>query len=151
MRRIKVYNSTTPLEAGAVGPDFKPERVTAPAIGGMCFQNMRSLDDLKAACSTAPATHQQAMDWVISHGKKRGDFEPPRRVEKPQPRAQVTISAARSFTRGRYCKDKVSQRKGIIIHANAGYTRKTNQPVHKLADKNGNSWLAKQKDLILLD
>lgn len=53
------------------------------------------------------------------------------------------------FSKGATVKDSNLHRKGIIIKANAGHTRKSHSPVHLICDENGDTWLAKEKHLKL--
>ena len=54
------------------------------------------------------------------------------------------------FSRGAEVRDVKERRKGIIIQASVGYTKKSRTPVHRVADKHGDVWLAKEKNLELL-
>jgi len=140
-----IYSSGIPQGAGAVSGDFKPERVTAPSVRGMCFANMTNVNDLVAMRAMAPSEHQMEDNRFMTIAATRG------KAGRVNPARNITVKAEHlTFSKGASVKDKKTGKRGIIIKANAGYTAKTHAPVHRLADDNGDSWLAKEKDLKLL-
>jgi hypothetical protein len=145
MVRKVMYDFRVP--AGA-GEGYKVERKPAPPLGGICFQNMQSVADLDSTCATAPGEHTMITERIKAMGKVRearrqGVRMSDREVDVPRPRRMT-------FSNGATVRDVKSRRRGIIIKASAGYTKKTHSPVHKLCDENGDTWLAKEKDLKLI-
>jgi hypothetical protein len=137
--------ASAPMEAYAVSADYKPERREAPRLPYSCFQNMPTVDAVDSIRATAPDLDRE---YGIRARKPGQAFVPqPRSLP---PRAQVTIAAA-AFSRGRTVKDKSNGRTGIIIKANAGFTKKSHTPVHEIVDHRGHKWYGKEKDLRLKD
>lgn len=113
-------------------------------VGGNNFYSMRDVSQLNALESSAPAFHRAVVNGLKASGKVRGEdvVEAATVIRDPRPK--------KKFGTGAKVRDKEKRCKGIIIQANAGYTRKTNIPVHRVADSNGNSWLAKQSNLTVI-
>lgn len=141
MARINTYDIRTPQGAGE---GYKVDRVPAPPIGGTCFQNMQSVADLDATCRSAPGDHAVITARIKQLGKVRAETK-----QGTRPR-NITVKAQHlTFTKGATVKDVKTGRKGIIIKANAGYTKRSHTPVHTICDENGDTWLAKEKYLKL--
>lgn len=114
------------------------------------FASMKTVDDLENAKMRNPAAgwHEavrRAFQW--QNDDPQGLFE-----------AKVTTLAKsrkvgniQAFVPGTRVKDIKHRRKGIIIQANAGYTKKRKRPVHLVVDREGDAWYAKQSDLKCLD
>lgn len=111
-------------------------------LGGKNFSNMRSVQDLRSLQASASGMH--------------GAMDPTSRLKKDTEVSSVVIPArqqmktAKKFANGVIVQDKRMRRKGTIIQASAGHTKKTKTPVHQLADREGNAWLAKESDLDVL-
>jgi len=143
-----VYNNIIPEGAGAVGQGFKPERTSPPPLrASSCFASMQSVADLDMACASAPGDHQIILERIKRMGKARAQGNGEVRTK---PKRTITLEATRTngFSTGATVRDREG-RKGIIIHANAARTQ-SGKPVHRIADKRGRSWLAKQSHLTLL-
>lgn len=129
--------------------DWKPEHVSSSSLiqlEGTNFQNMHSVDDLRSIQAGASSVHR-AWDAPVTGGKVSDGYDPPpRRVNFVSPVRIKTMI----FSSGAKVQDNKKDKKGVIIQMNAGYTQRTHTPVHRVADKQGNSWLAKQTDLDLL-
>lgn len=149
MPQRRVVYTGMPEGMGA-NPSGKPERVSAPPCrASTCFANMRSAADLPLS----PASHDEMTRRIVAAGKIRSsqrseseygsDYVPPRQVV-------ARAEKRNSFARGTKVRDVNTGRKGVIIQASAGHTKKTKTPVHRVSDKYGNSWLARQDDLITL-
>src|SRR5258708_7613578 len=130
-----------------MGKDWQPEKVSASSlipVGGTNFANMNSVSQLNSLQDLAPGFHRATLDALKASGKVRED---PLQVE------HVTVRPSRilkNFGHGARVKDSKEGRKGVIIHANAGYTKQKHTPVHRVADSKGKSWLAKETDLKLI-
>jgi hypothetical protein len=113
-------------------------------VNGNCFANMSDVAQLQSLEASAPSFHRRVVDALKASGKVRGEdvLENATVIRDPRPRKKFGIGAR--------VRDVEKGRKGIIIHASAGYTKKKHTPVHKVADKNGNIWLAKQTNLELI-
>lgn len=116
-------------------------------VGGRNFYNMHAVEDLDTLERDPAANwHRGLMQGLKASGKVRDDS-----VMEEATRVRVVPDHRnRKISRGANVKDRKTRRKGIIIAAAVGYTKKSKTPVHRVADKNGNSWLAKQSDLELL-
>lgn len=135
MARINTYDIRTPQGAGE---GYKVDRVPAPPIGGTCFQNMQSVADLPI--------NPSAEDASLARLRRKGIL----RSEGQSAPRRVTVKAhSFGFSKGATVKDVKTGRKGIIIKANAGYTKRSHTPVHTICDENGDTWLAKEKYLKL--
>src|SRR4051812_42131814 len=99
------------------------------------FASMRSAQELSTLEATAPAFHHRVLSALKAGGKVRAEenIQPQRSYET---RGQV-IKA--SFRQGASVKDTKEKRKGVVIQAAAGYTKKSHTPVHRIADNKGNS------------
>lgn len=155
--RVIYSNPTT----DGAGVGYKLERVPSPPAGGTCFANMNTVEDLQSCCDMNPeaAFHNLATRRIIAMGKVRGEQrrsgeevgEVPNFDIKPAPRAinkvKLNVKAHNVFARGMSVKDRTNGRKGVIIHANAGYTKSSHTPVHRICDNKGNAWLAREDHL----
>ena len=144
------YNSMVPAGAGA---GYKVERVAALPAKGNCFAAMQSAAELDMMCSQAPEDHRIITESIKRMGKVRGEesFQEATGAEVINTRPKKKVKAqALGFGHGAMVKDVKERRKGIIIKANAGYTAKTRQPVHRIADEDGDTWLAKESNLKLI-
>lgn len=116
-------------------------------LGGTNFFNMQSVQDLQTVESTAPAFHTRVLNALKASGKVRDDgthYDATLPIHAPINRQM------NNFGRGARVYDRTKSVKCTIIHANAGYTRKTRTPVHRVADRSGDTWLAKESELKLL-
>lgn len=106
------------------------------------FANMNSVNDLASVEMAAPAFHRRYVDALKASGKVRDDtLIAPRSVA-------VLPQQAKGFKRG-VSVVTTEGKKVTIIQASAGYTKRSNTPVHRVADKKGNSWLEKETDLTI--
>ena len=113
--------------------------------GGTNFSSMQSLDDLHRAESKAPDFHRRTLDALKATGKVRDDGTQQRSAMP----SSVTPTKPRGFKIGVRVMNKAGK-KLTIIQAQAGYTKKTKTPVHRVADRQGESWLERETDLQLL-
>lgn len=158
----------TPTTDGA-GRGYKVEKVAPPPpLEGSTFGNMQTVSDLQTCCAMNPEAgfHNVVTRTIVAHGKVRDqqrqmardmdiddepnaldapNFELPNPV-RSKPKPAITASR-KAFGRGMSVKDKSNNRKGIIIQANAGYTKKTRINVHRVCDSKGKAWLALETDL----
>jgi hypothetical protein len=141
MARVNTYDIRIPEGAGA---GYKVDRVPAPPIGGTCFQNMQSVADLDATCRCAPGEHNVINERLKRIAKVRAEAK-----QGTQPRTVIVKAQHFTFSKGATVKDLSTGRKGIIIKANASYTKKSHSPVHMICDENGDTWFAKEKHLKL--
>jgi hypothetical protein len=133
-----------------MGNDWKAEHVEPSAIlppASKSIARYNDVNDLNRAQNSAPGFHRRLLDAMKASGKVRSpheeDFQQERVTIHRDPRAT-------RIERGSEVRDTKTGRKGIVIRANAGYTKKSHTPVHEIADRNGNSWLQKTKHLKLL-
>lgn len=125
--------------------DGKPVQVSSSALitlGGKNFSSMQSVQDLRSLQAGA-----------IGHG----GLDPTARLKKdtdiPAVRASgktATTASQLSITKGAKVMDKKTGKIGHVIRAAAGHTKKTGTLVHQVADKNGDTWLAKESNLSVL-
>lgn len=129
--------------------EWKPEPVAPSSliqVGGTTFSSMRSAADLASAEASAPTWHRAALNAIKAQGKVREETqftEDGQTVIIPRRPKAIFCTGARAI-------DRTYRKKVTIIQCKAGYTKKTKTPVHKVVDKAGNVWLAKQTDLELL-
>lgn len=139
------------------GTENKPERCSPSALvplRGNNFYSMRNVESLAAMEGSAPEFHRRAMNGLIASGKVRDNDDPSiettsrstvverlNRLSSP-----VTIKRL-FFAEGVKVKDTQEGRKGIIIKASVGHTKKHKIPVHRVSDANGDIWLAKETNL----
>jgi hypothetical protein len=122
--------------------DFKPVPVPASAlipVGGTNFANMNDIRELRSLEESAPAFHRNITRSLVAAGKVREN-----NVELEQLHNRPS-----KFGLGAIVKNKMGKQV-TIIQVSAGHTKKTNTPVHKVADKKGNVWLEKESDLKLI-
>lgn len=122
--------------------DWKPVPIDSSALIPLGekvtnFASMTSVNDLRTMKARAvghpdPAPHLE--DNAV--GRSMQERIPLTRKPKEIP-----------LSKGVTVYDKLMKKKGVIIKANAGETKKTHTPVHRLADARGDSWLAKSTDL----
>ena len=112
-------------------------------LKGTHFCNMGSVDDLRSAISAAPPPDQSVPRSFLASGVEqsvhiaRVNIQP-RKIEKLQ------------CGRGAYVRDTRLGKKGTIVKMNAGYTKKTHTPVHKIRNQRGDEWLAKETNIEVL-
>jgi len=130
--------------------DYKgPERVDPSSLvqgAEKSFSRMRSASDISMAEATAPAFHHRIMDAIKAQGKVRGDGTS---IPEREAAAGVVLPPRKAYVVGARVLHSETGRKLTIIHAKAGYTKNTHRPVHRVADKDGNTWLIPESKLIL--
>lgn len=114
-------------------------------VGGSNFFNMQDLDQLRSMEASAPAWHGNSVRNMIANGKVREENNNPEHLITGRAQAKDLPT----FGIGSRVRNKEGK-KATIIQAVAGYTKKTNTPVHKVSDKKGNIWLEKQTNLELI-
>lgn len=119
-------------------------------VGGTNFASMTDISQLQQLESSAPAFHRNILHALKASGKIRGDtaqISDEQLVGAVQERSKPrTIKCGK----GSVVIDSVQRRKGTIVKLNAGYTKVTHTPVHRVCDKNGDVWLAKETNLKVL-
>lgn len=126
--------------------EHKPESVSPSAliqVGGTNFASMRDSSQLASLEASAPAFHRQVLNAIKGSGKVRD-------TEVAETMFASVKKLSNKITNGVTVKDNVRKTKGIVIQAKAGYTKKSKTPVHRIADRQGNSWLAKETDLKII-
>jgi len=119
-------------------------------LGGTNFFNMRDASQLNSVVASAPPFHQNVTRALIASGKVMPkDPIVERAILQTMP-ATRTIRAATPrlvFTRGTPVVHTPTGKKLTVIQASVGHTKKTLTPVHRVADKRGNSWDIKETEL----
>ena len=127
-----------------MGDDWKAEKVSSSAlipVGGTNFASMNDASQIDTLRMTAPGIHHSLDRAIKASGKHIEELAVPQ-----QERILLPVKRKASFGVGTRVIN-AKGRKLTIIQANAGYTKKTRTPVHKLADTNGNIYLEKETDL----
>lgn len=132
--------------------DWKAERVAPSAIlppAKSSIMAMDSVNDLNAAESSAPGFHRRVLDALKASGKVKSPHAEDFEEREPVSIHRDPIRTAR-IERGSDVRDIKTKRRGIVIKACAGYTKRSHTPVHRIADRHGDTWLAKSTDLRVL-
>jgi len=138
-------------DAASYGGEHKTERISASAlipVGGDNFYNMRGPEDLEMLKMSNPniGFHEQTRRlFGVKEDTKAGLFEAGASQVR-SPRSSILLG----FSDGARVRDTKKKKKGIIIETNVGYSKKKRIPAHRVSDKNGNTWFAKESDLDLL-
>lgn len=130
-----------------MGDDWKAEKVSASElipVGGTNFASMTDASQIDSMRMTAPGEHRFLDNAIKAQGKHKAELAVPH-----QERIIIPPQRKLAFGVGSRVVNQ-SGKKLTIIQANAGYTKKSKTPVHKLADKSGNIYIEKQTDLKLL-
>lgn len=129
------YKGPTPVSRSSLIP-----------IQNKCFYNMQDASELDAMeHDPGAAWHRRALDGLKAQGKVRDDSV----LEESSGVRVIRDPKNKHFRTGSQVVDNDKQKKGIIIAASVGYTKKRKTPVHRVADKRGKTWLAKETDLTL--
>jgi hypothetical protein len=127
----------------------KPVPVSSSAlipVGGRNFASMTDASQLDSLKASAPAFHN-AIDRALKVQGKVRDMDSIQEIKSKQYYTPKRVEP-KGFVTGAPVIDNEG-RKLTIIHASAGHTKKTHTPVHRVVNKRGESWLAKETDLSL--
>lgn len=127
--------------------DHKPEPAPPSAlikVGGTNFASMTDASQIDSLKASAPSWHNNITEALKAQGKVRPE-DPVVAMAQHQSRSVAKrISAVQGFRRGAPVIHRETGKKLTIIHASVGHTKKTNTPVHRVADKQGNVWDIKE-------
>ncbi len=130
--------------------EWKAERVDSSSliqVGGTNFFNMRGVQELQSLEASAPALHRRMLAALKASGKVRDDGT--HETEYLPSHASAQRSKI-GFGNGARVFDLKRRVKVTIIYAKAGYTKKTKTPVHRVANRDGESWLVRQDEIKLI-
>src|SRR5260221_462658 len=123
-----------------------PERVDASQLApgaSTSFSRMHSAADISSAVASAPDFHSRVFAGLKAQGSIRDDS-----VASSPARQQAT--SRRAYIKGARVQHKETGKKLVIIKANAGYTKQSHTPAHRVADNKGNVWDIAETKLRLL-
>lgn len=128
--------------------EWKAEPVSASSlipVGGTNFASMKDASQLRSVQASAPPMHRQ-----YDRASTGGALEDNEVGRSALQRVPMNNRVLNNFGLGAAVHDNNKQRRGVIIQASVGTTRKTKTPVHKISDSRGKTWNAKQSDLKLI-
>ena len=136
--------------------EWKPDPVSASSLiqvgkdnsNYRSLANITSMDQLLSIEASAPSFHTSAMRALETAAKMRQRNSNDEETQQIVSRHHIQREPKAEFGRGAKVVNKEGKRL-TIIYANAGVTRKSKTPVHKVADRKGNTWLEKQSNLTL--
>lgn len=134
-------------------PDHKPESVSSSSlikVGGSNFFNMSDASQIDTLKAAAPPFHDAISRALTASGTARVPdpvVAAAERIVKSETKRDIRGST-NQFTKGTPVRNREG-RKLTIIKASVGETKKTRTNVHKVVDKEGNTWLEKETDLTL--
>lgn len=131
--------------------DWKPERVSSSSlipINGSNFYNMRGVQDLQSLEGSAPAFHRRMLEALKASGKVRDDGTH-QEVESIPSHASAP-RRRKGIGNGARVMDLKRGIKVTIIHANAGHTKKSKTPVHRVANRDGETWFLREDEMKLI-
>jgi hypothetical protein len=135
--------------------DEKKGEVLPPSalipVGGNNFSKMTDSSQLSSMEAGAPPFHSRVLNALKATGKVREDQVISRASQPDRNTGYDTIPVRKKlkFVNGARVKN-LQGKKLTIIQASAGHTKKGNILVHKVANKEGESWLEKESELTLL-
>ena len=122
----------------------EPERVSP---GSLIQGGSRSLSkvDPRSLQASAPAWHEAALNALIRNGRA----VPPQQQSREEVVGDIVVPRKR-FEVGARVMHRESGKRLTIIKANAGYTNKSHTPAHRVADREGNTWVVPETKLKLI-
>lgn len=133
-----------------MGDGYKgPERVDSSALlpgAQKSISRMQSASDISMAEASAPAWHRNTLDRLKAAGKVREENQAPPRREIY---GDIEPPVRKTFITGARVVHKETGKKLTIIQARAGYTKRSHITAHRVADKDGNSWIELETKLKL--
>lgn len=136
-----------------VGPGERTTKIPRPA-GALCDKLKKETINMLVA--GAGHDGQMAAFGIKTGAEADAALAESERVQREERQrrldAQImgTTAAPIKFERGRSYYDTSKNRKVTIIRANATVTKKSRTPCHEVVDRGGNTWYAKQSDLVRL-
>lgn len=135
--------------------DEKKGELVSPSalipVGGNNFSKLTDSSQLSSMEASAPPFHRSVLNALKATGKVREDQVISRASQPDRNTGYDTIPVRKKlkFVNGARVKN-IEGKKLTIIQASCGHTKKSNIPVHKVANKKGESWLEKENELTLL-
>jgi hypothetical protein len=118
-------------------------------VGGNNFASMTDASQLSSMESAAPPFHRTVLNALKASGKIREDQVITNTIRQSPANRNLLAKKILRYVTGARVRNKQGK-KLTIIQASCGHTKKNKIPVHKVANKDGDSWLERENDLELL-